>query len=64
MNRQKKIIILVAVIILIAVVAVILYFKRKKESFGRKGVTLDLSLSGLVRDVRRDLNKIGIKLKK
>lgn len=54
----------IVVIVVIAISAVVFYFILKKESFGDKGVTVDISMDGLVKDVKKDLNAIGIKLKK
>lgn len=64
MDKQKKIIIAVVAVIIVAIVAIILYFAFKKESFDGKGITVDVSMDGLVRDVKKDLNSLGIKLKK
>lgn len=64
MDNMTKIIIGVVVFVVVAIIAVILYFVFKKESFGNKGITVDVSMDGLVKDVKKDLNAIGIKLKK
>lgn len=64
MDKGNLIGLVVIVIFVVAIIAVALYFICKKESFQIKGVTVDLSLDRLVKDVKKDLNAIGIKLKK
>ena len=63
-KSDKFIIAIIAIVALIAIVAVILICKKARESFEKGELVIDLSLDKLKKEVKKDVDALGIKFKK